>query len=121
MSTRLNSWLDENKVLCDEQNGFREKRSCEEHIHTLHIVINDGKIARQSTFVSFIYMRKAFDTVPRNMLWYKLIKTGIHGKFLSALQSLYDNVKCAVKVNDCLTPWFKVDTCVKQGCVLSHF
>jgi len=62
---------------------------------------------------------KAFDTVPRNMLWYKLIKTGIHGKFLSALQSLYDNVKCSVKVNDCLTPWFKVDTGVKQGCLLS--
>ena len=52
------------------------------------------------------------------MLWYKLIKTGIHGKFLSALQSLYDNVKCSVKVNDCLTPWFKVDTGVKQGCLL---
>ena len=65
-------------------------------------------------------MRKAFDTVPRNMLWYKLIKTGIHGKFLSALQSLYENVKCAVKVNDCLTPWLKVDTGVKQGCLLSH-
>ena len=63
-------------------------------------------------------MRKAFDTVPRNMLWYKLIKTGIHGKFLSPLQSLYDNVKCAVKVNDCLTPWLKVDTGVKQGCLL---
>ena len=63
-------------------------------------------------------MRKAFDTVPRNMLWYKLITTGIHGKLLSALQSLYDNVKCAVKVNDCLTPWFKVDIGVKQECFL---
>ena len=80
--------------------------------------INDRTIARQSTLVSFIDMRKAFDTVPRNMLWYKLIKTGIHGKFLSPLQSLYDNVKCAVKVNDCVTPWLKVDTGVKQGCLL---
>ena len=119
LNTRLNSWLDEHKLLCDEQNSFREKHSCEEDIHTLHTVINDRKIARQSTFVSFIDMRKAFDTVPRNMLWYKLIKTGIHRKFLSALQSLYDNVKCAVKVNDCLTPWLKVDTGVKQGCLLS--
>jgi hypothetical protein len=44
--------------------------------------------------------------------------TVIHGKFLSPLQSLYDNVKCAVKVNDCLTPWLEVDTGVKQGCLL---
>ncbi|CAC5404797.1 unnamed protein product [Mytilus coruscus] len=44
LNIRLNSWLDVNKVLC-ERNGFREKRSSEVHIHTLHTVINDRKIA----------------------------------------------------------------------------
>jgi hypothetical protein len=37
-------------------------------------------------------MRKAFDTVQRNLLWYKLSKAGMRGKFLSALQSLYDQL-----------------------------
>ena len=62
-------------------------------------------------------MRKAFDTVKRNLLWYKLSKVGVRGKFLSALQSLYDNVSCTVRVNDQFTPWFKVNEVVKQGCL----
>lgn len=109
LNSRLNEWMEANKILCDEQNGFREKRSCEEHIHTLHTVINDRKISKLSTFVCFIDMRKAFDSVPRNLLWYKMLKAGIRGKFLTAIQSLYDDVKCSVKVNGRLTPWFNVD------------
>ena len=45
LNTRLSAWLDENNIICDEQNGFREKRSDEEHIHTLHSIINDRKIS----------------------------------------------------------------------------
>ena len=52
-------------------------------------------------------------------MWFKLRKVGISGKFLSALQSLYENVTCTVRVNDRHTPWFNVDCGVKQGCLLS--
>ena len=86
--------------------------------NTLHSIINDRKISRLSTFVCFVDMRKAFDTVQRNLLWYKLSKAGVRGKFLSALQSLYDNVSCTVRVNDQFTPWFKVNAGVKQGCLI---
>ncbi|VDI09227.1 Hypothetical predicted protein [Mytilus galloprovincialis] len=119
LNSRLNEWMEANKTLCDEQNGFREKRSCEEHIHALHTVINDRKIWKLSTFVCFIDMRTAFDSVPRNLLWYKMFKAGIRGKFLTAIHSLYDDVKCSLKVNDRLTPWFNVDSGVKQGCLMS--
>ncbi|CAC5366805.1 Fibrinogen-like protein A,Ryncolin-4,Angiopoietin-related protein 7,Ficolin-3,Ficolin-1-B,Ficolin-2,Ryncolin-1,Tenascin-R,Fibrinogen-like protein 1,Fibrinogen C domain-containing protein 1-A,Ryncolin-3,Tenascin,Fibrinogen C domain-containing protein 1,Ryncolin-2,Techylectin-5B,Angiopoietin-2,Fibrinogen alpha chain,Ficolin-1-A,Ficolin-1,Fibrinogen C domain-containing protein 1-B,Angiopoietin-4 [Mytilus coruscus] len=36
LNSRLNEWMEANKTLCDEQNSFREKRSCEEHIHTFN-------------------------------------------------------------------------------------
>ena len=38
---------------------------------------------------------------------------------LSVVQSLYTDVQCAVKVNDYLSPLFKVSQGVKQGCKLS--
>jgi hypothetical protein len=44
---------------------------------------------------------------------------GVHGKFLTAIQSLYNEVKCTVRVNNDLTPWFNVEAGVKQGCILS--
>jgi hypothetical protein len=54
-------------------------------------------------------MRKAFDTVEHNLLWYKLQRIGVRGKFLTAIQSLYNEVKCTVRVNNDLTPWFNVE------------
>jgi hypothetical protein len=60
-------------------------------------------------------MRKSFDTVEHNLLWYKLQRIGVHGKFLTAIQSLYNEVKCTVRINNDLTPWFNVEAGVKQG------
>ena len=44
---------------------------------------------------------------------------GINGKFLNAVQSLYDNLSCTVRVNNFGTDWFNVTQGVKQGCVIS--
>lgn len=38
---------------------------------------------------------------------------------MEGIQSLYDATECAVKLNDNLTDFFKVDSGVKQGCKLS--
>ena len=60
------------------------------------------------TFVSFIDFSKAYDRIPHNNLWCKLSKLGIHGKILSAIQSLYTGVTCHVRVNNCLSEVFDV-------------
>ncbi|VDI32581.1 Hypothetical predicted protein, partial [Mytilus galloprovincialis] len=89
LNARLEKWLEDNNYLCEKQNGFWKGRSCEEHIHSLYQTLNDTKISRKSTFACFIDRKKAFDTVNRTLLWYKLRKIGIRGKFLSA-QQLYN-------------------------------
>ena len=61
-------------------------------------------------------LHKAFDTVNRNLLWFKLMSNGISGRILDAIQSLYENVQCTVKVNDTFSPWFPVTHGIKQGC-----
>ena len=47
------------------------------------------------------------------------MSVGISGKILDAIQSLYENVQCTVKVNDLFSPWFPVTNGVKQGCKIS--
>jgi hypothetical protein len=49
---------------------------------------------------------KAFYNVRQDFLWYKLQAVGIRGQFLTAAKSLYEDVRCAVRVNQELTPWF---------------
>ena len=63
--------------------------------------------------------KKAFDTVNRDCLWYIPMSIGINGKFLNAVQSLYDNLSCTVKVNNYETDWFSVTPGVKHSCVIS--
>lgn len=38
INKRLTSYLDDNAILAEEQNGFRSGRSCEDHIFTLEVL-----------------------------------------------------------------------------------
>jgi len=49
----------------------------------------------------------------------RLSDYGVNGKMHRALQALYSQVKCAVKLNGHQTDWFTVKCGLKQGCLLS--
>ena len=123
LNIRLSNWIEENNYLVDEENGFRRNRSCMEHIYTLYSIINKRKLSKQSTFACFVNAKKSFDTVNHDCLWYKLLTLGTNGKMFHAVKSLYNDFKCAVKVNDVITTFLDVTLGVKQGCRLSptHF
>ena len=74
---------------------------------------------KKDTFASFIDFSKAYDRIDRSLLWHKLSKIGVDGKMLRSLKSLYENVKCTVRVNGVHSEWFDVNTGLKQECVLS--
>ena len=58
---------------------------------------------------------KAFDSVDHDLLWYKLINHGIHGKILKVIQTLYSQLQSCVRVNDNFTDWFSISSGVRQG------
>ena len=73
------------------------------------------------TFVTFVDFSKAYDRISREHLWYKLRQIGLNGdsNILRALQALYNDVKCTVRVNSELSDYFNVNCGLKQGCVVS--
>ena len=75
---------------------------------------------KKDTLACFVDFKKAFDCVNRDLLWEKLsTRFGLFGNFLTALQALYEDVRCVVDVNQTFTDWFTVNNGVKQGCILS--
>ncbi len=64
--------------------------------------------------------RKAFDIVPRDLLWQVLAKMGIVGRFMQCLQSMYiqDSVK-VMHPTEGLSTRFSCGIGVKQGCPLN--
>ena len=119
LNARIVDWCDFNKLVADEQNGFRGNRSCVDHICTLTNIIETRKKSKLATFSAFIDFSKAFDRIPRNALWKKLESMRIDQRMLAALKSLYKDVKCTVKVNGLNTVEFDVSSGLKQGCPLS--
>ena len=119
LNNRLSDFVDQNIIYNDEQNGFRKKRSCAEHIYTLTSIIRNRKAARKPTFVAYIDFEKAFDRVNRNLLFYKLRKYGVKGKLFKSLAMIYEDAKAGVELNGAITNWFGIKAGVRQGDPLS--
>ena len=99
INNRITQWAYDNNSIADEQNGFRKKRSCLDHITSVTSIIDSRKQLRKSTFCVYIDFSKAFDHIHRDMLWSKLKDLGLHGNIMKCLIAMYENVKCCVRVN----------------------
>jgi hypothetical protein len=71
------------------------------------------------TFLVFIDVRKAYDTVWRNGLWYKLLLAGVGGRCLGMLRAMFENVVRSVLINGARTEGATMETGVPQGSILS--
>ncbi len=114
ISKRLSNFFEKNNSLSNEQNGFRPKRSCVDHIFTLHNLCKIRKNLRQATFLTFTDFKKAFDYVNHDMLMYKLHKMGITGDLYRSIKNIYRNPISCVQLNGHLTDWFPIESGVRQ-------
>ncbi len=119
INKRLLTYLERYHLIEDEQNGFREGRSCLEHIYTLYSIIKNRKNQLKDTFVAFIDFTKCFDLIDRDVLFYKLTEYGIDGKMYYTLKKMYTNTMSCVNFNDILTEWFYTNNGCRQGDVTS--
>ena len=100
INNRLCNYLESKNLLHEEQNGFCKDRSCEDHISSLYFLIENRKLSKQDTYACFVDFTKAFDSVPRDLLWKKLLKAGINSNILTSIKALYRNTNSVVKVNN---------------------
>jgi hypothetical protein len=103
------------------QHGFRPGRSSIDLVFALKMISEKNWEFNRKTYAAFVDLEKAFDRVPRELLWRKLrgIEYGIPEKLLKAIKSTYTDSKCRVKTTSGEGKWFDVTTGVKQGSVLS--
>ena len=114
---RLKTALD--KKLRDEQAGFRQDRSCTDHIATMRIIIEQSLEWQSPLYSVFVDFQKAFDSIDRETIWKLMQHYGFPPKFITIIQQLYENATCQVIHEGKLTEPFFVQTGVRQGCLLS--
>ena len=69
--------------------------------------------------MAFIDLEKAFDRVPRDVIWWAMRKLGIDEWLVRLVQSMYKDVSSRVRVGDGYSEEFGVGVGVNQGSVLS--
>ena len=70
-------------------------------------------------FMAFVDLEKAFDRVPRKVIWWALRKLGVEEWIVRLVQGMYANARSRVRVGEGFSKEFEVKVGVHQGSVLS--
>lgn len=119
LTRRLSEWTERHHLRAVGQAGFRAAHNTADHMLILRTLIESSRAARKPLFVCFVDFRKAYDSVPRDLLWRKLQSLGVTGWCLAAIQALYAVVPLVIQGAPAGTMPFHSHLGVKQGCPLS--
>uniref|UniRef100_A0AAV2JL93 ribonuclease H n=1 Tax=Knipowitschia caucasica TaxID=637954 RepID=A0AAV2JL93_KNICA len=103
----------------EEQCGFRPGRGTLDQLYTLHRILEGSWEFAQPVHMCFVDLEKAFDCVPRGVLWGVLREYGVGGPLLRAIRSLYDRSQSCVRIAGSKSDLFPVNVGLRQGCPLS--
>ena len=104
---------------CKEQIGFEKKARPSDHLLVLKTLIDlyakDGK----KLYTCFVDFQKAFGSVWRTMLLYKMINYGLDLSIIKLLKGMYEKTYICLKFNGKVSPPIRTFKGVRQGCNLS--
>ena len=119
LNYRLLYWLEEHNKLSESQAGFRFGRSCVDNLFVLNEVIQGRLQEGKKTFSFFLGIKKAYDTVWRDGLWYRMWEMGIQGKLWRVIRNIYNVNQSCVYLDGIKSQYFGITQGVAQFCTLS--
>ena len=111
-------FLEENRLLSEDQHGFRSGRSCVTQLLEIMEIWTSMLDEGGGLDVVYLDFRKAFDSVPHQRLLKKIRAYGIDGSLLKWIESFLTGRKQRVIVNGGISAWSEVHSGIPQGSVL---
>jgi hypothetical protein len=120
LESRISQWAETNDVRAKGQAGFKKDFRTTNNLFILRTLTEQARFQKKQLYTCFVDFKKAFDTIPRDLLWQVLEGLGISGRILECLRSIYrQNRACLHHPKEGSTPTFLCRIEVKQGCPLS--
>ena len=120
LNQKLISFSEETNIISPQQFGFRPDFRTSDAIFVLRSSISSyKKTGNKPIFSCFVDFSKAFDSIDRSALFYKLGKIGINGKLLKLIMDMYSDTNYIIKCNGNYSKPIPCTLGVKQGCNLS--
>ena len=117
MYNRLIRFINQHKLLNKFQFGFRSQHST--NLALIYLVDKIAKAIDEKEIVLAVFsdFSKAFDTINRNILFFKLNYYGIRGVALDWIQSYLNNISQFVCFNDVNSSYSNITRVVPQGSI----
>ena len=110
----------EHNIFIKEQLGFIPGNRTSDALIILHNIVKYYcENSRRPIHACFVNFKKAFDSIPRQKIFEKLIKHNITGKFYDCIKNMYSCDLTCIKIGDKITDTFHINQGVRQGCILS--
>ena len=108
------------KVALDSmQFGFTAGKGTTDAIFIVRQVQEKHLAKKRELWMAFVDLEKAFDRVPREVVWWALRRVGVEEWLVKVIQSMYVGVTTAVRMKGEESKEFEVKVGVHQGSVLS--
>ena len=116
---RILEYCENNSILPEAQHGFRTNRNCNQANYILNTIRNSCLKFGIDLYACYIDLKKAYDTVDRELLWKILKYIGLAPNLIAVIKALYDNSFSAIRLNGEISEFFSTSTGLKQGCPLA--
>ena len=97
------------------QIGFVPGRGTTDAIFIIRQLQEKFIAANKTMYLAFVDLEKAFDRVPRKVLWWALRSLGVEEWAVCVIQGMYSDVSSRVRVNGQYSEEFGVGVGVHQG------
>jgi hypothetical protein len=104
------------KQIGESQMGFRPGRSCTDALFSMAQLTSWSREFRRPLSVCFVDLTKAYDSVPRDALWFVLRQQGVPDKLVDLLTDLHSGTNATIKAFGGESRPFDIKGGVRQGC-----
>jgi hypothetical protein len=97
------------------------ERSTMEAIFLIRQLMERCREQKKDMHMIFIDLKKAYDKVPRNVMWWALQKHKLSSKYITLIKDMYDNVVTSVRISGGDTNDFPINIGLHQGSALNPY
>ncbi|XP_024017031.1 uncharacterized protein LOC112090299 [Morus notabilis] len=108
-------------TISGNQFGFMPGKSTTKAIFLLRMLIERYREAKTDLHMVFMDLEKAYDRVPREVLWWVLEMRGVHVRYIKVIKDMYDGVVTSVRTAGGYTAEFPILIGLHQGSTLRPY
>ncbi|XP_071708532.1 secreted RxLR effector protein 78-like [Rutidosis leptorrhynchoides] len=92
-----------------------------EAIHIVRSLMEKYREKQNNLHMAFLDLEKAYDCVPRELIWKTLNVRGVPSRYIRTIRDMYEGAKTRVRTTVGNTEFFPVEVGLHQGSALSPY